>query len=114
MAPKARAPGRPAKPKKSKKPIGRPPAAARMEAAMVGKKDYDPDKMREARDLVRAGELKLAQAARDYAEYGVNYHTLRRHVQGKSSPSKRPGNQGKVSMEDQKAVSNWIHLGDRR
>ena len=49
MAPKARPLGRLAKPKNSKKPTGRPAAAARMEAATeVGKKDYDPDKMREA------------------------------------------------------------------
>ena len=81
---------------------------------MVGKKDYDPDKMREARDRVRNKELNISQAARECAAYGVTVSTLWRHVTGKPSPSKRPGNQGKVSMEDQKAVSNWIHLGDRR
>ena len=37
------------------KPVGRPSAAAWMDKAKVGKKDYDHDKMREARDRVPVG-----------------------------------------------------------
>jgi len=47
-----------------------------MEEAQVGKKDYDPKMMREVRDRVLSGELKMKQAAHEHAEYGVKYVTV--------------------------------------
>jgi len=77
-----------------------------MEEAQVGKKDYDPKMMREVRDRVLSGELRMKQAAHEYAEYGTSSTSLWTHVKNRRSPSKRPGNQGKVSFEDQKSVSS--------
>ena len=88
MAPKARPQRRPQKPMKAKRPIWRPPAVARTDAAKGVKKDYDPAMMREARDCVVQGELTTnAHEVREYEEFGgVSTSTLWRHAKGKSSP----------------------------
>jgi hypothetical protein len=50
-----------------------------------GKKAYDTDKTRD--DRVMGDELNIAQAAREYAQWGVRFMTLHRHLDSKSSPS---------------------------
>jgi hypothetical protein len=37
-------------------------------------------------DRVTAGELNITQAVREYAQWGVRFMTLHRHLDGKSSP----------------------------
>mmetsp|Transcript_1684 Transcript_1684/g.4224 ORF Transcript_1684/g.4224 Transcript_1684/m.4224 type:complete len:166 (+) Transcript_1684:217-714(+) len=64
--------------------------------------------MRQGRARVLNGKLLCAAAAREYAGIGIKKFTLWWMVKYKSSPSKKPGNKGKVLPEDEDALVNWF------
>jgi len=63
---------------------------------------------RRARRSEVKGGASIRSVVAKYGAIGATFATLRRHVQGQSSPSKATGRQPSLSVELEDALAEWV------